>query len=68
MNLSLKFKIFGKFNSQADFAQVVNADESLVSRVIRGRRKLDPERQLVWARALDCNPKDIFANEIPNSK
>lgn len=68
MNLSLKFKILEKFSSQANFAQVVKADESTVSRIIRGRRTLDPELQLIWAKALGCNPKDIFSNENQNSK
>jgi len=63
MNLSLKFKILKKFPSQADFAQAVNADESTVSRIIRGRRTLDSEKQLIWAKALGCNPKEIFPDE-----
>ena len=68
MNLSLKFKILEKFSSQADFAQAVNTDESTVSRIIRGRRTLNPEMQLIWAKALGCNPKDIFFDESRNSK
>ena len=63
MNLSLKFKILEKFSSQADFAQLVKADESTVSRIIRGRRTLNPEIQLIWAKALGCNPKEIFPDE-----
>ena len=60
MNLSLKLKILENYQSQADFAQVVNADESLVSRIVRGRRKLDTDKQIQWARALGCQPRDIF--------
>ena len=68
MNLALKFKILKKFSSQANFAQVVNADESMVSRIIRGRRILNPKMQLIWAKALDCDPKDIFGIASQNSK
>lgn len=67
MNLSLKFKILEKFPSQADFAQAVDADESTVSRIIRGRRTLDPKKQILWAKALGCKPKDIFSSEAHNS-
>ena len=63
MNLSLKFKILEQFPSQADFAQAIDADESTVSRIIRGRRRLDPAKQLIWAKALGCKPKDIFEDE-----
>jgi len=61
MNKSLKLKIIEKFDTQADFAQVVNEDESIISRVIRGRRELNPEKQRAWARALKCKPEEIFA-------
>jgi transcriptional regulator with XRE-family HTH domain len=64
MNLNLKIKIIETFKSQAEFANLVNVDESLVSRIIRGRRKLDPERQAVWAKALGCKPEDIFTDEV----
>jgi hypothetical protein len=60
MNLSLKFKILEKFPSQADFAQSVGEHESLVSRIIRGRRTLDPERQREWAKALKSSVKELF--------
>jgi transcriptional regulator with XRE-family HTH domain len=60
MNLQLKFKIFEKFPSQADFAQEVNVDESLVSRVVRGRRKLDAEKRVIWAEALASSPRELF--------
>lgn len=68
MNLSLKLKILEMFKSQSDFADAVNADESLVSRIIRGRRKLKPEKQMIWAKALGCKKKDIFADESQNSE
>lgn len=63
MNLSLKIKILEKFPSQADFAQVVNADESTVSRIIRGRRALDPDKQFIWAKALNSTPAELFGRD-----
>jgi len=60
MNLFLKLKIIEKFGTQGDFAQTIKVDETLVSKIIRGRRTLDPEKQHIWARALDCVPEDIF--------
>ncbi len=63
MNLSLKFKIIEKYPSQADFSQVVNADESTVSRIIRGRRTLDADKQIEWAEVLNSAPADLFGKE-----
>ena len=63
MNLKLKAKIIEKYGTQADFAPVINTDESLISKIIRDRRKLDIAMQFVWAKALGCKPEDIFNNE-----
>ena len=60
MNRKLKAKIVEKYGTQADFAQENNLDESIVSRIIRGRRTLDAEGQKMWADALDCKPVDLF--------
>ena len=64
MNKKLKAKIIEKYGTQADFAPVIDTDESLISKIIRGRRKLNPEMQFIWAKALGCKPEDIFANEL----
>ena len=45
MNLKLKSKIVEHFGTQADFAYQIKKDETLVSRVIRGRRTLPEEQQ-----------------------
>ena len=63
MNIQLKFKILEKYPSQADFAQAVDCHESLVSRIIRGRRELDPAKQIAWAQALDSTPRELFPRE-----
>jgi len=60
MNKKLKAKIVEIFESQANFSQVIKADETIISRVIRGRRELSLDDQKKWAEVLDCNPEDIF--------
>jgi len=56
MNKQLKAKIVERFGSQADFAQKIQVDESVISRVVRGRRSLTPEDQARWCRFLKCDP------------
>jgi plasmid maintenance system antidote protein VapI len=60
MNKILKAKIFEIFGTQADFALAINEDETLISRVIRGRRNIEPERKIKWAKVLGCKVKEIF--------
>jgi transcriptional regulator with XRE-family HTH domain len=64
MNLSLKLKIMKLYRSQADFALAVGAQESLVSRVIRGRRELSNEKKRQWAEKLDCNANELFTRRV----
>ena len=56
MNKKLKAKIIEKFGSQADFAQEIQVDESVISRIVRGRRVLSSENQSKWAKVLNCDP------------
>ena len=63
MNLKLKFRIMEIYGSQADFAQIVGEDETLVSRVIRGRRTLSPVKKEMWARKLRSSVKTLFGEE-----
>jgi plasmid maintenance system antidote protein VapI len=60
MNRRLKAKIVENFESQANFAQVIKTDETIISRVVRGRRILPVETQQKWADTLGCKRKDIF--------
>ena len=60
MNMKLKLRIIERFNTQADFAQALGVDESVVSRVVRRRRTLDTETQNAWACLLACEPETIF--------
>jgi plasmid maintenance system antidote protein VapI len=64
MNKILKAKIVERFGTQADFAEAIDTDETIISRIIRGRRQLDTVKQLIWAKALGCKPKDIFEDEL----
>ena len=59
----LKSKIFLRFGTQADFAQAIGMDETLVSKIIRGRRTLAPDKQIIWAQALDSTPRELFRQE-----
>jgi plasmid maintenance system antidote protein VapI len=59
-NFILKAKIVEKFMTQSDFAEVLKVNESKISQVVRGRRKLNGEDQKKWAAALDVEPGAIF--------
>ena len=60
MNRKLKAKIVENFESQANFSQIVKCDETIISRIVRGRRVLPVEIQEKWADVLGCEIKDIF--------
>lgn len=60
MNRKLKAKIVEKFGTQADFSQEIKIDETLVSKVVRGRRQLSDESKKIWAKVLDCKPEELF--------
>jgi len=48
MNLVLKISILQKYQSQADFAQMVGIRDDALSRIIRGRRlPTDEEREKI---------------------
>lgn len=63
MNWSLKTRIVEKYGSQVDFAQTVKVSETLVSKIVRGRRQLPLEKQITWAKALGSTPKELFPRE-----
>ena len=67
MNLKLKAKIIEKYGTQADFAPVIETDESLISKIIRGRRTLPVEKQVEWAKALGSTPRELFGKERINA-
>jgi len=63
MNLRLKLAILQRFGSQAEFAGALGADDSKVSRVVRGRRDLPSEEKERWAKALCCKADSIFLSD-----
>jgi transcriptional regulator with XRE-family HTH domain len=54
---NIKIEILKKFPTQADFAQAARISESHVSRVLRGRKKLNGDELEIWERVLRCDPK-----------
>ena len=60
MNLQLKITIIEKFGTQADFAMAVGAREDVVSRVVRGRRKLNEAEKKHWGQILGTDAKTLF--------
>jgi plasmid maintenance system antidote protein VapI len=60
MNRKLKAKIVEMFGTQADFADVIDVDESLVSKIVRGRRELPEDTKQIWADTLGSEIAEIF--------
>lgn len=59
-NYELKAKIIRAYGSQLAFAKKIGLGELFVSQVINSRRKLTPEEQKAWAKALKCKPEGLF--------
>ena len=54
-NLKLKIRILEKFDTQSDFAVAAGCDDTMVSKIVNGRRQLSPEMQERWAVLLNCS-------------
>jgi hypothetical protein len=65
MYRDIKLAILKKYDSQADFAPAIGFPESIVSRVLHGRRKLSKQEAAEWARVLECDPR-IFEGVTAN--
>ena len=52
----VKIEILKKFLTQADFAAHMGIHESVVSQILKGRRKLLPEDADKWVKVLKCDP------------
>jgi plasmid maintenance system antidote protein VapI len=63
MNKKLKGRIVELFGSQANFAQMIQAEEATVSRIVHGRRRLNEEDLHWWSRVLDCDPSVIQSGQ-----
>ncbi len=64
VNARLKMRIMEKFGTQVDFATDNDFTEQRVSKVVRGRVILSPTEQKEWAGILECQPIEIFGNNI----
>jgi len=62
-NLELKYQIIKKFGSQADFAMALKCDESVISRILRGRRPMDPLTARLWSETLNIDVTQFFSGE-----
>ena len=60
MNTKLKAKIIENYGHQWRFAAAADVPESLVSKILNGRRELSAENKRIWAKALKCKVSDIF--------
>ncbi len=60
INKKLKARIFEKFGTQADFAEVIEVNEATISRVVRGRERPSESERKRWSKALSCKPEDLF--------
>jgi len=54
-NLKLKIRILEKFDTQSDFAVAAGCDDTMVSKVVNGRRQLSEQQKEVWAGLLNCS-------------
>ena len=61
INKRLKARIFEVFGTQGDYALEIGEDETLVSKIVCGRRTLSLEKQEVWATALGRKPQELFS-------
>jgi len=60
MNWKLKKRILELYQSQANFAEAAKVHDSVISRVVRERRRLSKEEKKRWAFLLRCKPEQIF--------
>lgn len=67
MNLKLKAMIVEKFANQSNFAFSVREHESMISKVIRGRRELTDQQKQKWAQVLGIQDDDeVFRTKCPD--
>ncbi len=60
INLKLKIKIIEVYKTQADFADVIDTREDLVSRVVRGRRSIPKDDLFKWSKALGVDVETLI--------
>jgi len=65
MNKDLRIAILKKFDNQSNFAQLLRVQESKISQVVHGRKKLSQKEAKKWMKLLGCDFK-VF-NSITKS-
>ena len=60
MNRKLKARIIEFYGTQSDFAERIEENESVVSRVVRARKSLTFADRKRWAEALNCSVAELF--------
>lgn len=63
MNVVLKISILQKFPYQADFAKAVGVNETVLSRIVKGRREPTPEQKNKMARILEVPADELFVSK-----
>ena len=54
MHQNLRIEILKRFRTQADFAAALKKNDSVVSRVVQGRRRLSKIESELWQKTLKC--------------
>lgn len=63
-NVKLKAIIFERGFTQRSLAKKTGIPEAHISMAIHGRYNLDREQQREISNALECNPGDVFEDEV----
>ncbi len=66
MERTIRREILKRFDNQGDFAQKLGMNETQVSRVLHGRRKLTRDEAKAWADVLECDPAIFNGVTSPN--
>jgi plasmid maintenance system antidote protein VapI len=64
MNRILKSKIIENYGSQFEFSLRLGVHETIVSRIVCGKRTLSPEDQKRWASLLGADPQRLFEQRV----
>jgi transcriptional regulator with XRE-family HTH domain len=68
MNIVLKVSILQKFTNQADFAQATGIDETVLSRIVKGRRTATSEQKKTISKALNIPVDELFPTTKPETR
>lgn len=68
MNWTLKEIISDRYRTQSDFANAIKRPETVVSKVVRGRRALPAEERQRWADALGVDADRLFGEEASHGE